>query len=184
MTTSFHLSTNCVRNEVGGLRLGDLLLKEALEDAGDLQVTHLVGDREKTWHQRFRFTEAKCRGHRFPLSSVDVPLGPCYTPVEHGGGELATGGGFHPSITGVEDMEDSLGVCGPQTVFLFKASPVKTPIEGERMFGFLRIHVPREPPSNVRCCRMWPNNGSRARLLRHPAKSADSLQYPTFPCIG
>ena len=145
VTISFHLSTNCVRSEVAGLSLDYSLLKEALEDAGDLQITHLVSDGEKTWHQRFRFAEAKCRGHRFPLSSVNVPLGPPNAPIEHGGGELATGGGFHPLITGVEDMEDSLGVCGPQTVFLFEVLPVRTPIWGERMFGLLRITYPKGP---------------------------------------
>jgi hypothetical protein len=34
-------------------------------------------------------------------------------------------------------MENSLGVCNPQTVFLSRVSSVKTPIGEERMFGFL-----------------------------------------------
>ena len=37
-TTSFHLSTNCVRNEVERLRLGGSLLKEASGDVGGPQV--------------------------------------------------------------------------------------------------------------------------------------------------
>jgi len=37
-TMSFHLSTNCVRNEVGRLRLGGSLLKEALGDVGGPRI--------------------------------------------------------------------------------------------------------------------------------------------------
>ena len=97
------------------------------------------------WHQRFRFVGAESGGHRFPLSSVSIPLGPPNALIVHGGGEFAIGGGFRPLIIEVEDMGDSLGVCDPQAVFLFKVSPVKTPIWGERMIGFLRITYPKGP---------------------------------------
>jgi hypothetical protein len=63
-------------------------------------------------------------------------------------------------------MEDSLGVGNPQTIFLSRASPVRTPIGEEQMFGFLRIDIPQEVLSNVRCYRKWSDNGSRPLLLR------------------
>ena len=58
--------------------------------------THLVGDQEKTWHQRFRFAEAKGRGQRFPLSSVNLPFGPHQAPIKHNRTQLAIGDGFDP----------------------------------------------------------------------------------------
>ena len=72
-------------------------------------------------------------------------------------------------------MENSLGVGDPQTVFLSGVSSVKTPIGEEWIFGFLRIHAPQKALSNVRYCRTWSDNGSRALLLQHPAKTADVL---------
>jgi len=43
-------------------------------------------------------------------------------------------------------MENSLGVGDPQTVFLFRVSPVKTPIGEEWMSEFFKnLRTPRGP---------------------------------------
>jgi hypothetical protein len=142
--------------------------------------THLIGDREKAWHQRLRFAEAKGRGQRFPLSSVNVPIGPRHASIKQNRGELTNGGRFDPQVSGVENMGDSFGVGDPQTILLSRASPVRTPIGEERMFGCSRIDVPREALSNVRYCRTWSGNRSRPLLLQPSTTTADGLQHPTF----
>ena len=93
--------------------------------------THLPGDREKTWHPCLRFAQAKGRGQRFPLSSVNVSVGPHQAPIKQDHAHLASEGGFDPEVTGVEDMGYSLGVCDPQTVSLFRVSSVKALIGEE-----------------------------------------------------
>jgi hypothetical protein len=72
-------------------------------------------------------------------------------------------------------MENSLGVGNPQTVFLSKASSVRTPIGKGRMFGCLRIDVPQEVLSNVRRYRKRSDNGSRPLLLQRPSNTTDFL---------
>jgi hypothetical protein len=143
--------------------------------------THLIGDREKTWHQRFRLAGAKGRIQRFPLSSMNVPFGPPQASIKQNCAELATGDRFDPQVAGVEDMENSLGVGDPQAVFLSRAPPVRTPIGQERMFGVSTIDVPRVVLSNVRCCRTWSGHGSRPLLPQCPPKATYALQNPTFP---
>lgn len=143
---------------------------EALKDAGR-SFTHLIGDQEETWHQRFRFAQAEGRGQDFPLSFVNVPICPYQTPIEQNCVNLAVGGGLYPCVNGVEDVEDSLGVGDPQSVFLSRVSPIKT-TRGGIDFWF---HVPREVLSNVRCYRMWSDNGSRVLLLQRPVKTAGVL---------
>ena len=110
-----------------------------------LKSTHLIGDQKKTWDQRFRFAQAKGRGHRFPLSSVSFPFGPSQALVTQSGGELVTGDSFNPQVAGVENVGNSLGIGGPQTVFLFRASPVKTPIGEGWKFDFQEFTYPDSP---------------------------------------
>ena len=94
-TMSFHLSANCVRNEIGRL-MSAIHYRKRRRWRMLVVFTHLTGDREKTWHQRLRFTQAKGRGQRFPLSSVNVSFGPHQAPIKQDHTHLANGGGFDP----------------------------------------------------------------------------------------
>ena len=81
-------------------------------------------------------------------------------------------------------MGDSLGVSDPQTVFLSRVSHVEIPIGGGTDIRCFRIYIPREVLSSARCCRTCSDNGSRALLPQHLAKTTYGLQRPMFPCMN
>jgi hypothetical protein len=92
---SFHLSTNCMRNEIRKSKLGGSLPKEERWRT-PVVFTHLIGDGEKTWHQRFRLAGAKGRGQRPPLSSVNIPFGPPQASIKQNRDKFATNDRFEP----------------------------------------------------------------------------------------
>ena len=116
--------------------------EEAFQDAGH---SHLIGNQEKTWHQRFRLAQTEGWGQRFPLSFVNVPFSPHQTLAKQNRIHLAVGGRFYPEVPTVQDVGDSLGVGNPQTIFLFIASPVKTRNTGRMDVWFSKITYPKRP---------------------------------------
>lgn len=114
------------------------------EDARGL-VTHPIGNKQETWHQCFRFVEAKRWGQSLPLSSMSIPLCPNQAPVEQKRVHLAIGSSLDPRVAGVEDLEDRPGVGNPQAVLLPRASLVNTVVWEEYMQGFKGSRTPRGP---------------------------------------
>lgn len=114
------------------------------EDARGL-VTHPIGDKEETWHQRFRFVEAERWSQSLPLPPVNIPFCPNQASIEQKRLHLAIDGGLDPRVAGVEDLEDRPGVGNPQAVLLSRASLVNIVVRKEYMQGFKGSRTPRGP---------------------------------------